>query len=358
VAEQADEDMAAKFSQSLRFPRRLPAETPTERIETHPVKIQASPWAPVPDWARFFIALGSAVAVGPDGTPRIVAAVSTPCRAYAAALCACGVVLRRSTLPVLASPEEHFAFLRALPPSTTVTIFDNTRKLTCCSLIGYSIENGEEGVWVRVAPDETRWVPARQCLKIQVSGRQLETGPKRRSSRRIRVEHGLLAAMLPSSAAADYLRRSRLECAIVGRDNELHEEIHDARFAIAVAEGKRCDEHLEGCLQDVLRVKSLVSSGEGYRSDVFPASRPAGREARASSPAIVIFDGASSFLKWSDVWPKANWVAIIDRADYRFEDARSELNRLYVTTRAKGVTLPEVPAPPSVESMVFGVGRR
>ncbi len=176
-------------------------------------------------------------------------------------------------------------------------------------------------------------------------------------SRRIRAHLGLLGTILQPAGASDFVRRSRLECAIIGSEVELREEIRDVVFAVMSADKKRPNVLVEGHLQDVLRIKSLVRDGEGYRSDLFPASRAANREAREQMPAVVVFDGANAFLKWNDVWPDANWVVILDRTDRRFSEAASEVNRLYSTTRVQGASLPEVPHPSGIEVLVIGVSR-
>ncbi len=78
MADQTGEDTIAKFGRSLRFLRQQPAESPTIQVGTHQVKIDLGSWAPLPDWARFFVELGSALAIKPAVGLRILAAVSTP----------------------------------------------------------------------------------------------------------------------------------------------------------------------------------------------------------------------------------------------------------------------------------------
>src|SRR6266508_829484 len=75
----------------------------------------AGDWLPLPDWACFLIELGSAMAASDNASSRVIAAVATPTRAYAAALCAAGLVLARAALPVSLDAATHFAFLRTLP---------------------------------------------------------------------------------------------------------------------------------------------------------------------------------------------------------------------------------------------------
>ncbi len=65
MADQTGEDTIAKFGRSLRFLRQQPAESPTIQVGTHQVKIDLGSWAPLPDWARFFVELGSALAIKP-----------------------------------------------------------------------------------------------------------------------------------------------------------------------------------------------------------------------------------------------------------------------------------------------------
>lgn len=349
-------DTSVKFGRCLRYLPQQPAQSPPVQVGALELKTDLGSWAPLPGWARFFVDLGSVMPFPADADIRVVAAVSTPTRAYAAALCACGVVLALSSIPVAASAAEHLEILKSLPLRTTVT-YRGVTVVRKAWLAGFVTQNGGEYVRLRYQGG-TSLIPAEQCVRIQLSQRQLDQLPRRRMSRRIRVELGLLWAVLPPGNAGDFIRGSRLECAIVGSEVELREEIHDVRFGAVSADRRRASGLVQGHLQDVLRTRSLVGDGEGYRSDIFHASRMPHREARELMPSVVIFDGSNAFLKWRDVWPDANWVIILDRTDRRFVDAASEINRLYSTTRVQEASLPEVPQAQGMETVMFGMSRQ
>src|SRR5688572_27619448 len=65
-------------------------ETAVAKLRDH-IHFRSSLWLPIPDWSRFFIDLGAAVARRHEESPRLVAAVVVPTRAFAAGLSAAGV---------------------------------------------------------------------------------------------------------------------------------------------------------------------------------------------------------------------------------------------------------------------------
>jgi hypothetical protein len=76
----------------------------------------------LPAWARFFVDLGTALGARSNGdNRRVIVATATPTRAFAAPLCAAGIVRVRAEIPVATDPTTHFEYLTTLPQRTTVT---------------------------------------------------------------------------------------------------------------------------------------------------------------------------------------------------------------------------------------------
>ena len=153
-------------------------------------------------------------------------------------------------------------------------------------------------------------------------------------------DDGLLSGILEKDLITDFIGHSRLECVIVGNSSRLEEEITNAQFAIIDDRS----EAIEGKLREVLRPRQLVMDKMGFRSDVYSAkTNPIDTEVE-EAPLTAIFEGSTTFLKWRSVWPGANWIVILDRTDYRFEDASSELNRLYASERTDANDMIRMPA--------------
>jgi hypothetical protein len=136
---------------------------------------------------------------------------------------------------------------------------------------------------------------------------------------------------------------------IVGNESVLRREIQDEPFAIQGEDGKL----IEGRLQDVLRARGLGKEGECYRSEIVSTTGKSIRRLVGSTPHVVIFDGATGFPRWGAMWSNAHWVVILDRAEYRFVEAVSELNRIYLT-RLEDQPIPAMPsAPGEIECAAF-----
>ena len=324
---------------------------------------------PLPDWARFFVEVGTALGELPnDGKRRVIVAIATPTRAYAAALCGVGIVGVRAETPVATDALRHFQYLRSLPPRTTVTYRDRRKKrkgwlLPCVT------KNGQMFLVIKSQAQEgggftrptTRpfitidMIPASESLSVQVADGQLRELPERVTSRVLREQPGLMGGILAQSMLSAFLRDSRLECVIVGNESLLREEVVRAPFAVVPPSGAP----VCGKLQDILRVHHITGGNESYRSELYSATggeeRPSAGEAR---PPVVIFDGSLAFLRWTATWPQAHWVAMLDRSDVRFEEAAQEINDLYINKRMDGgvpVHIQQVPQ--SLECMAFEVSR-
>ena len=309
-------------------------------------------WAAVPAWARFFVELGEMVG-SIDAPSRVIVPIAIPTRAYAAALCAVGIVHGRLGTPVAGDVEAHLAYLRTLPPYTTVTFRRGDRRQTGW-LMGCVTENDREYLEIRQKGIGRHLILASMVLTqaVQPSKRPRETLPTNARGRVIRLRSGLLGGVLEPTVAVEFLRQDRLDCMIVGNESILHDEIQQARFAIRNLEG----ELTEGMLQDILRVRKLGRDGDSYRSEILSALRKGPRHPGASAPHAVIFDGAAAFLRWGSTWPGSHSVVILDRTDYRFDEAVSEIDGAYLA-RLDDYPIP-IDAVDGIECAAFLAKRR
>jgi hypothetical protein len=76
-----------------------------------------------------------------------------------------------------------------------------------------------------------------------------------------------------------------------------------------------------------------------------------------SPPAVAVFDGSRSYLRWSGTYPDANWLIILDRNERRFTDAIDAVNALY-TMRIGDRSPITVKSPPlGIECVSFEIRR-
>lgn len=316
-------------------------------------------WNTLPDWARFFISLGSAI--GSDNSKnRLVIGIAVPTRSYAVSLIAAGIVIARSAVPVnKLGAEEHFAYLRSLEVGTPVTFRSGIMKkkgfLVGCKpkelagsiqeCIGVQSQSKDSGGLIE-------WFPPKRSLKIQVSQTAINRLPNRQKGRRIVSREGFLENILGLSDVYEFALNSRFECAIVGNKNRLRQEIKETRFAIQVKKG-----YFEGTLQDILRVRKLLGSEKGFRSDIYPSSGKKSPDlSKFGIPAIAIFDGALGFLKWRDYWRESKWVVLLDHTERGFMEAVDLLNQEYMY-RVDEEWRGRIPnRPRNVELIVFEAG--
>src|SRR4051812_17917669 len=73
------------------------AVPPSIRLQNALVQGDGGRFAPLPDWARFMVALGDALARERRRDGRVTVGLTVPTRAFAAVLAASGYVLRRNS---------------------------------------------------------------------------------------------------------------------------------------------------------------------------------------------------------------------------------------------------------------------
>lgn len=319
-------------------------------------------WLPLPDWAQFSVALGSAVALHQEGTARLIAAVATPNRAYVAAFCATGYVLALSgTMPPV-DYEENYRYLAGLPSGTTVTFWPTPTLKKTGLLVACVEANGQRYVKIALGVKlrDTDYVRVDECGKVQVCRQQFDKLPSRARMRRVRVQNGLIATVVTACDLNDFLSQCRPACTIVGSESQLRAEIREAPFAILGTFREAASDKAVGHLQDILRVPQFSTGGQCCWAEVhsFIAEKKLRRSTK-TPPRLVIFDGSSAFLKCQGYWPNSSWIAILDRTDPRFLDASSEIDRLYASrseTRVPNIAFPSVPS--DLDCVLFEEGHR
>jgi len=302
-------------------------------------------WVPLAAWARFFVALGNTLGTSQADNFRKVIAISIPTRALAAGFCALGVVLTRVRVKSHADPLAHFERLRSLPEGTVVFYHVSPTKKRRCRFGGLASENGKEYAVVEDANTLRCFVPPPLCQKIEPLEGTMDEPPEKAKTLNVSVNGEFLAALLGRAKVDEFLRYSRIDCVIAGIESELRADMMGAVLGIATGRNGI----VQGCLQDVLRVRRFLGQGP-HKSDVVPTrSLLAGASDLPRAP-VVIFDGAAPLLRAPAPSTPGWLVVILDRTETRFADAVAEINR----RRAGGTPLTLLPPPDGVELVAFG----
>jgi len=307
-------------------------------------------WVPLPAWARYFVQTGAlSVGLRAEERKRLVQALVVPTRAYAAAFSALGVVLKRLSVPAPADPGAHLTMLSKLPKGTPVTY--RTRE-TLASFAGLLVECTQGSVVIQVAKGSTIHIAATSAHFVLPSARSLDDLPEQASSRSARAPGTLAATLLGKDLAAGFRMSSRLEVVIVGPEAVLREEITSTQLRIRF----EAELAAEGPLQELVRVRRFAADDGPHRANVFATAGSRQEEARGHCPAVAIFDGAVSLLKWGALWPSANRIVILDRADRHLVEATAEIDREHVANRAAGAVVPaSVAAPDGVDAAAYEI---
>lgn len=324
---------------------------------------------PLPEWARFFAHTGIYTAQQGDSNNRTVVAVAVPTRKYAAAFAALGIVTGRALQQeVKIDLEEHFRRICSLPKGTMLRYMKKERQLRAV-FDGPDVVNGTPVIRVRIQNNsdarryETRVTGTTDLLTKEQSIRvEVATGEETKKGLTSLVggagkrvdEKTLLSCYFNVLDVESYILRSRLECVLIGPRNLLECEICDTAIAI---EDSNCGVQ-KGCLQDIVRVRDFLSDDQAYWSDFFVSRGSAPAMPDGDIPAVTVFDGAAGFLKWRDHWRSSNWLVLLDRTEYDFEQAAEQIRTEYVQNRTGDGDARMFPAPPAgVEAVIYQENR-
>jgi hypothetical protein len=300
-------------------------------------------WKPLPEWSKFFISLGSAIANTQNNNSRLIVALALPSRAYAACFIATSIVVNKAlTAPNNLAVKEYFAKICSLPIGTTL-IYRNPhdkRKYTA-KFDGCDEVFGEQRIRVKYNQryNSAFLVKAEDVLTISISDEIREQLPQYQRGYSFATNNIFLNKVFKkvsrSFEASLFTSIPVLDCVILGSKHLLKAEIEETRIALLEKEQHSPSvKEYEGRFQDILRVRSFQADGAAYRCEVLANS---GNEIKGLKsgevPPIAVFDGATSYLKWRDFWDKSDSVILLDRTETRFDEAIIQLNQDFSTNR-------------------------
>lgn len=311
-------------------------------------RVLSDTWTPLPCWTTYLVRLGADAAIGqgPVDAPSTRALV-LPTRAFAATFCALGAVLRRLNVPTPVDPAAHFALLRGCPLGSAVEYRTPMLSKFSARLVGHTIDKGVEYIVIEPARGSRILISQRNALDVMLAGKEMTELPELAKSRLMPAYGSLVGALLPTSLARQLVVSSRLECLIVGSEAKIREEVASTKLAL-----EKGSSVVEGTAQDILRVRRFTTDGGLFRSEVLSHTGNDVVSSLELKPAVVIFDGAASFLEWGSRWPAANRIILLDRCERRFSDATREIDLRFVKQQSTSPELlPESPS--GVEGIMF-----
>lgn len=307
-------------------------------------------WQPLPHWAQFLTSLGAGVRSAEQD--RLTVAVALPTQSAAAAFVLAGIALARTCEYLEFDVAAHFEYLSALPVGTPVEIHNygqHTRQRG--RLRGRAVISGIKYIRIQTSEvnkgnDETLF-PAERVSRIAVL-QDGKTMARQFGKRTVTAATPLIKALMDPETAFRYVNGTNLETIVIGRRSTIIQELS----SIHVATDSVSSDMVPGTLQELVRLH--VRDQQPYQSRVFPpGNRGMNRVARQLTPRVVVFDGASGFLRSRHHWRATHWVVLLDRTDVRFEEAAEVINGLYLE-RSGEARLSRLPQPPlGVELCLF-----
>ena len=312
---------------------------------------------PLPDWAEFLLELGEWFHSQQRAGVRRVCAVTLPARDYAAVIVAAGFVCSSASQEMESdATREHFARMMALPLGAWVTVQTRGR-LWKGKIVRHDERNGSDYLVVQsqadLGPRKSGALTDSFCERIaacvQICDSDCDELPAQPTGRKLPRAGSFLSSVLGIPDPARFIMSSSLQLTIVGPIGRIREEAADDRFG-AVRDGGR---PVSGCLQELLRVKSLLNGGEPFRIQVVPHTTRRLAAARQSLEPVV-FDGATAFLKCRHLWHRADWMVLLDRTDRHFADAAAQINLDFLSRGPDADSdAPGKARPPAVEMLYF-----
>ena len=307
-------------------------------------------WFSVPAWANFFLNLGESLSNYDYPNTRFTIALALPCRSYATALIACGIVCGRSQVHLGESDQEYYEKILAIEEGTPLIYRDGNRKKNAIKRENlFYNEKWHIGIQVDEGFKTTIFIAPEHVRLIEVSNKETVALPLQQKGREIPPPSRLAKAVLGDPEVYNFILQSRLDCVLIGPLSLLQEEFK-ANFA--KKQSTEADEL--GWLADLSRVREFQPPGSAYRSSIFPAaSKDNSKLLIEPDPYAYIFDGPYGFIKWRDWCRKSNWIVLLDRTDPNFNYAATLVNQEYLSRSEKVRKIKIPPMPSNVEAMAF-----
>ncbi len=186
------------------------------------------------------------------------------------------------------------------------------------------------------AGDKTYYeIPPALALNVEFPAREFASLPKRSNKWIDETIPPFLTNFFGQEAAKAAILESHSNCVIIGPIGRLDEEVNCVPFAVQVAGGG----FEQGVLQDIIRTRRFSIIAETYQSDIYHTHSKDHAGIEQEMPPVIIFDGATSFLKWRACWSHPHYIVLLDQTEPGFDSAVQVFNEEYIKNHLKDVVL-------------------
>lgn len=333
------------------MPQHIQEKDPKSKFSLTQINYQSrSGLQPLPDWAYFFLELGQTVSSLEIENQRYTIALALPTRSYAAAFIGAGIACARI---VLKSDDDshHIETIYSLPEGASLKYYDKgkVKKAVKKDVMEY---DGKTLLGIQIEDHTTIYLQPENVNKVEIADVDYNHLPAKQNGYSVVLPSKLAYAIL-QTRSHEFFYRTRIEGVVIGSRNVLKEE---TKLELTVTQ-KGLHQYGMGMLNDLFRVKGFVPNNVGHRFILIPpsSSNNAVEEMLNQTPrhCPVIFDGASGFLKWRELFADRSWIVILDQADLHFPNAVAQLNQdySYRSDVQRKIEFPQVPS--GVEVMFF-----
>ena len=281
----------------------------------------------LPEWAKFYHALGVYSSIKPTDHLRKVVTLSVPTRHFCGSMIATGAISHAANRFVQgsSSKESHFNKLINLPVGTGIIKRDpGTKKIIAR---GKSVPNNDPTLFrIRTNQGTLKTGPLDillskdlcwEAIEIDISNNyKLPVGQKNTFT----DDGANFRSNLFDNNNADHFFKSPNEtiCLLIGELSTLKNEMVQENFIISEVDAV-------GSIQDIIRADKL-NKDSGYKTRLL-SDRLTSLPLTNEPPRLVIFDGARAFSKWKHSFTKSNMVIILDRTDLNYEEGVLSANQ-------------------------------
>ena len=300
-------------------------------------------YRPLPEWALFFLELGKTLSSLEIENHRYTVALALPTRSYATALIGAGIACARIFLKS-DDDSDHIETIYSLPEGTSLKYYDKgkVKKALKKDVMEY---NGKMLLGIQIEGHTTIYLKPENVNKIEIADVDYIHLPNKQNGYSVELPSKLALATL-QSRSHEFFYRSRIEGVVIGPRNILKEE---AELELSIPQNGK-QHYSTGSLSDLFRVKGFVPNNVGHRFLLTPPSSNNNIFVemlhQVSTHCPVIFDGASGFLKWKEMFVDRDWIVILDQTDSYFPNAVAQLNQdySYRSETQRNIQLPQVPS--------------
>lgn len=304
----------------------------------------------LPDWAYFFLQIGSQMASEQIQDERCVIAIAVPSRHFAAALIAFGYVYERVRGSNCVD-QTRIDMLLNQDIGTPVYVRSNDGKKYKGTIEGFSTMMGKSYIDIRTTGNQVRSVPLEShASRITIAERDISLPKYKQTGQQAEIPTPFLNSLIKESQIIDYIVGSSYESAIIGNRSQLQQEICDEPFYVKSQNNR----FLQGNLQEILRMRSFSGLNKSYKSECISSNSIDNKQTDISDHniSLVVFDGAVGFIKSNHLWLQCHQIVVLDRCERQFPDAVQLINDNYAYRTESDVNL-KLKIPPHIEMMAY-----